>query len=736
MFETKLNKDLATYLAVCFGLLQFADILINRSLIPDGSIYFLLIITAIGLLFIVIRNFARPISAAEKTSSKINYKTLILIILLFAASISNIFFIGSANRIKKLNQQIIPQINTLIDNGNYFEAYTMLDDTTLIAENFPELFNSISALREIDSNPKNVKVYFSRNELDDNNEYFIGETPLTNTRLPRGVIKLRFEKEGYRDRIIITNFGWRVPFRSPNLSKVNSDKVILIDSSTVNIAIAGIVDADPKEINSYYIDENEIANKDYYEFLNSPYYEDSKFWNQLISKHKIINFSYNDIHDYVDNTGRKGPSTWYVGKYKNDEENFPVLGISWFEALAYCEFIGKSLPNIYQWDKSAGMASADAIIPGSNILKSTPVDINSKSVHGYYGLKHMAGNAREWIYNTSGDKDKFILGGGYKDEVYLFNWVQSTDPHDRTETNGCRCANQIDKGSIVGYEPIKRPSKDLSLLKPADNKTYELYRSQYSYDNFELNPRIIESKINNSGQRVERIEFDSFNNEKMQVLLYLPKDSKGPHKLIIWYPGSNTISQRSSQGIMNNLSKNRGFFIESGYALALPIFTSTFERGDGLLNSIPDPTINYRDHVITWGREMQITIDYLITRDDIDKENIAFFGTSWGGRLGGIMVAIEDRFKTAILMVGGMRVQNKKPEADPLHFLPRIKIPILMLNGRYDHFFPVETSQIPMYNFLGTDQKNKKHIIYDTGHYIPFNDLVNESLNWLQNYLK
>ena len=113
------------------------------------------------------------------------------------------------------------------------------------------LFNSISALREIDSNPKNVKVYFSRNELDDNNEYFIGETPLANTRLPRGVIKLRFEKEGYRDRIIITNFGWRVPFRSPNLSKVNSDKVILIDSSTVNIAIAGIVDADPKEINSY-----------------------------------------------------------------------------------------------------------------------------------------------------------------------------------------------------------------------------------------------------------------------------------------------------------------------------------------------------------------------------------------------------------------------------------------------------------------------------------------------------
>ena len=736
MFDSKLNKDLAKYLAACFGLLQFADILVNRSLIPDGSIYLLLIITLLGLLYIIFKNFTSSTSSSEKNRSQTNYKTLILIILLFAVSISNIFFIGSANRIKRLNQEIIPKINSLINDGDYFEAYAMLDDTTLISENFPEIFNSISDIRTIESNPINADVYYTRNNLDDNEDYYLGKTPIKNVRVPRGVIKLKFKKDGYRDRVIITNFRWTAPFKSPNLSKIDSDKVVLIDSSTVNLAIAGIVDTEPKKLNSYYIDENEISNKDYYEFLNSPSYQNSKFWNDLIKKHKIKRFSYNDISRFLDNTGRNGPSTWSVGKYKENQENFPVLGVSWFEALAYCEFRGKTLPNIYQWDKSAGMTSANFIIPGSNILKNSPVDIDSKTVRGYYGLKHVAGNAREWIYNTSGEKDKFILGGGYNDEVYLFNWVQSSDPYDRTETNGCRCANTVDNELIVGYEPIERPTKDLSLLKPADKKTYEIYRSQYNYDKFELNPKIIESKINNSGYRVERIEFDSFNNDKMQVLLYLPKNTIDPHKLIIWYPGSNTINQRSSEGVMDNLSKSRGFFIESGYALALPIFTSTFERGDGLINSIPNPTINYRDHVITWGREMQITIDYLISRDDIDKENIAYFGTSWGGRLGGIMVAIENRFKTAILMVGGMRVQNKKPEADPLHFLPRVKIPVLMLNGRYDHFFPVETSQIPMYDFLGTDPKFKKHIIYETGHYIPFNDLVNESLNWLQIYLK
>ena len=39
-----------------------------------------------------------------------------------------------------------------------------------------------------------------------------------------------------------------------------------------------------------------------------------------------------------------------------------------------------------------------------------------------------------------------------------------------------------------------------------------------------------------------------------------------------------------------------------------------------------------------------------------------------------------------------------------------------MLNGRYDHFFPAETSQLPFFRLLGTPDKDKKHVIYETGH--------------------
>jgi len=59
-----------------------------------------------------------------------------------------------------------------------------------------------------------------------------------------------------------------------------------------------------------------------------------------------------------------------------------------------------------------------------------------------------------------------------------------------------------------------------------------------------------------------------------------------------------------------------------------------------------------------------------------------------------------------------------------------------MLNGRYDDTFPLETSQLPLFQFLGTPVNDKKHVIYEGGHSVfPRPDAVRESLDWLDKYL-
>jgi hypothetical protein len=58
-----------------------------------------------------------------------------------------------------------------------------------------------------------------------------------------------------------------------------------------------------------------------------------------------------------------------------------------------------------------------------------------------------------------------------------------------------------------------------------------------------------------------------------------------------------------------------------------------------------------------------------------------------------------------------------------------------MLNGKYDHFFPEKTSQQPFFRLLGTPKDQKRYVVYEGGHFVPKNQTITESLNWLDKYL-
>src|SRR5436853_465429 len=60
-----------------------------------------------------------------------------------------------------------------------------------------------------------------------------------------------------------------------------------------------------------------------------------------------------------------------------------------------------------------------------------------------------------------------------------------------------------------------------------------------------------------------------------------------------------------------------------------------------------------------------------------------------------------------------------------------VKVPVLMVNGRYDNAYPLETSQKPMFRLLGTPPASKRHEVFEAGH-IPPNDLMRKDiLDWL-----
>ena len=129
-------------------------------------------------------------------------------------------------------------------------------------------------------------------------------------------------------------------------------------------------------------------------------------------------------------------------------------------------------------------------------------------------------------------------------------------------------------------------------------------------------------------------------------------------------------------------------------------------------------------------KDFRRSIDYLETRDDINTDKIAFYGMSWGAAAGTIISAVEDRIKTNIYVGGGLG-PKLRAEISPINFLSRIEAPTIMLNGRYES----QTKIQQMYDLIGTPEKNKKLVLFESHHIPPHNDLVREVLAWLDQYL-
>ena len=176
-------------------------------------------------------------------------------------------------------------------------------------------------------------------------------------------------------------------------------------------------------------------------------------------------------------------------------------------------------------------------------------------------------------------------------------------------------------------------------------------------------------------------------------------------------------------------------FSKSGRAVLWPIYKGTYERGDDLAWYFPDGSASYRDHVIQWSKDLGRAIDYLESRPDIDRDKLAFYGYSWGACLGAILPAAENRLKASVLMGAGFYFPKSRPEVDQVNFAPRVTVPTLMIDGRYDFLFPRRASQEPLFRLLGTPKEHKRLALFEGGHFVPRHHLIKETLDWLDNYL-
>jgi len=662
---------------------------------------------------------------------------LIIIVIGFFA----VKFFNHQSKVRWARGKAVPEIMELIQKGSYLEAFNEAKQAEKYIPRDPmlaKLWPEMSREATIETSAPGADVYLKDYKAADGDWDYLGKSPLQKIRIPVGFYRWKIEKPGFRT--VESAAGSSAGTRRFVLDQEESlpSGMVRVQGGNYALRMVVINYLPQAPMEDFLMDKYEVTNRLFKEFVDRGGYQERSYWKNPFEKDgKILSWE-EAMSQFRDATGRPGPATWELGTYPEGNADFPVSGISWYEAAAYAESVGKSLPTIYHWLLAANLDSAPYIIAMSNFSGKGPAQVGAYRGLGSFGTYDIAGNVKEWCWNESRGL-RYLLGGAWDDPLYLFSDPFARSPFDRSVTNGFRCIKNLSTAvSEIIAKPVLLPYvRDFYKSKPVSDEVFNIYKRLYSYDKGELNPVVEATDESSEYWKKEKISFNAaYGNERIVAYLFLPKQGASPYQTVIFFPGTQALTLRTSENLPIS---NVDYIIKSGRAVLYPVYKSTYERGDGFDLVPPHFTANsIKDHVIFWVKDLGRSIDYLETRVDIESQKIGYLGSSLGAMAGIFLLPWEKRIKACVLVAGGFvptpEFENV-PEIDFVNLAPRVKIPTLMLNGRYDYLFPVEISQKPMFDFLGTPEEHKKHLIYETAHTVPRNEMIKETLNWLDRYL-
>ncbi len=679
----------------------------------------------------LLARLGRPAESAAPARSRRRYAAaaVLALLLVLAAGAAATTYRRSERR-HWAREQATPEIARLAGADRAAAAFPLIQTAEQYLPGDADLAAAVSRATmtaSVDSSPPGADVDVEDYLAPDEGWLRLGVTPLEHTRIPSGYLRWKVSKAGTGEVIAAPPSSESMHFNLDAAAKAPEGMVPVEGGAWID-SLAFLGWLGPYDLPPFFIDRFEVTNRQFQEFVDNGGYATREYWKQpLVRDGRTLPWS-EAMDLFRDATGRPGPATWEGGHYPDGKGDFPVSGVSWFEAAAYAESVGKSLPVLAQSVKVEPWSLDHYLVQLSN-MSATPARAGAFQGLGAYGTYDTVGNVREWSWNAAGNSLRYILGR----QATAYG-PEALSPFDRSPLNGFRCVRNEGPVPAAAAAPRVLLRRDFSKAVPADDKVFRIYRNMYAYDKRPLDASVDTLPQATEDWTTQRIAFDTAYGERMWAFLFLPRNVRPPYQAVVFFPSARTNFIPSSDALGDLTFMD--FVVKSGRAVIYPIYKNLYERRSAS-PILPGPTL-VREITVDWSKDLGRSIDYLETRPDIDVSRLGYLGVSQGSAYGVILAALEDRLKAVVLLDGGF-FQQEDPVAgmDQVDFAPRLTRPVLMINGRYDATFPVDSAQEPLFRLLGTPEADKRRVVFDTPHDVRLKraDLVREVLAWYDKYL-